>query len=432
MSLNRVSRQDNGTLAKVEPTPSGGLRISAFVTRTGIFEYDLPNGRKRREYRPDSEVFNPESLNTLSGAPLTNDHPPTPVNADNWKTYSIGHVSDYVTREGEHVSTRINVLDSAAIKDVAEERLKELSAGYSCELDETPGTAPDGSEYDAVQRQIKYNHVAIGPAGWGRAGNTVALRLDSNLNQIPSNGDSDMTTKRNDAESAEQNKTDELPEDAVANLQAAIDEVRAMVEELKAQVEDKPAEEKPADESAEEKSDEESEEEKSDESDTEEKQDSSTKEMVIAALEKLGDDFDADDLWTLVDEIKSEKIGAAVESAASENKEDEPDEEKRMDARVNELVELREKARSILGPKFTLDGKSPTEIRKAVIGKVMPKVRLDGKSDDYLAGQFAAACELVERKQDTPAPTVREDGDSDPYKTYESNLSNAWKGKAKK
>ncbi len=42
-----------------------------------------------------------------------------------------------------------------------------------------PGTHR-GERYDAVQTSIRYNHVALGPKDWGRAGSEASLRLDDN------------------------------------------------------------------------------------------------------------------------------------------------------------------------------------------------------------------------------------------------------------
>lgn len=53
---------------------------------------------------------------------------------------------------------------------------RELSCGYTVTLDETPGEW-QGQKYDAVQRQIKYNHIAIVKAG--RAGPHARLNMDS-------------------------------------------------------------------------------------------------------------------------------------------------------------------------------------------------------------------------------------------------------------
>jgi hypothetical protein len=59
---------------------------------------------------------------------------------------------------------------------------KEISLGYTCQLDPTPGIFK-GQAYDAVQKNIEINHVALGPKGWGRAGADCAIRNDSKLIQ---------------------------------------------------------------------------------------------------------------------------------------------------------------------------------------------------------------------------------------------------------
>jgi hypothetical protein len=51
---------------------------------------------------------------------------------------------------------------------------RELSLGYKVDLEETPGVW-NGQEYDAIQRNIRVNHLAIVPRG--RAGN-ARLNLD--------------------------------------------------------------------------------------------------------------------------------------------------------------------------------------------------------------------------------------------------------------
>jgi hypothetical protein len=64
------------------------------------------------------------------------------------------------------------VSDEAAIKDI-EAGKRELSAGYTCELDFTPGKTATGDAYDAVQKNIRLNHVAI--VSRGRAGSKVRI-----------------------------------------------------------------------------------------------------------------------------------------------------------------------------------------------------------------------------------------------------------------
>lgn len=57
-----------------------------------------------------------------------------------------------------------------------EQGKKELSVGYEVELDMTSGITEDGEPYDAIQRNIKPNHLAI--VVKGRAGN-ARLNMDA-------------------------------------------------------------------------------------------------------------------------------------------------------------------------------------------------------------------------------------------------------------
>lgn len=149
-----------------------------------MFPYTLPDGSTRREYRPAEEVFADDSLSTLAHAPVTDLHPERegvriPVTPENYKDLSVGHVAENVRPMADHVSASLLVQDQDMILKIENGMRRECSAGYSCTLDQTPGVTNQGEVYDAIQRNIRYNHVALGPDGWGRAGSTVALRLDS-------------------------------------------------------------------------------------------------------------------------------------------------------------------------------------------------------------------------------------------------------------
>jgi hypothetical protein len=53
---------------------------------------------------------------------------------------------------------------------------RELSLGYECDIEDAPGVTVTGERYDCIQKNIRYNHLAI--VKKGRAGN-ARLRLDS-------------------------------------------------------------------------------------------------------------------------------------------------------------------------------------------------------------------------------------------------------------
>ena len=175
-------REDrDGAIQKWSATPQGGVCIMAAVTRVGVLTYRFKDGTTRRELRHPDEVLKEDSLRTLRLAPVTDMHPPpgTAVTPLNWKALAVGVVSEAIAVEaGTHVVAPLVIQDAATIQLVDKGERRECSCGYHADLDETPGEY-EGEKYDAIQKNIRYNHVAIGPAGWGRAGPSVALRLDS-------------------------------------------------------------------------------------------------------------------------------------------------------------------------------------------------------------------------------------------------------------
>lgn len=159
-------------------TPTGGLRVPASLTRTGVLTYRNQDGTTRREYRPADEVFKADSLQSLEDAPVTDLHPAKMVDGANHRELSRGHVRDG-RKDGKFVAATVLVQDADLVAKVERRDRVEVSCGYRCRFDATPGVTPEGERYDGVQRDIVYNHVALLPAGTGRAGREVALRLDA-------------------------------------------------------------------------------------------------------------------------------------------------------------------------------------------------------------------------------------------------------------
>lgn len=170
-----VSRYDIGTLKAPQKTPQGFLRVDAYLTRTGIFEYRDNSGGIRRELRLDNEVFDGSALDSFSMAPVTDDHPPEMLTVDNARDYTRGHLSEAVKRDGNFVRSSMLITDAALIAKM-ESGKKQISCGYVCDLDMTPGEYR-GQKYDAIQRNIRGNHVAVVDSG--RAGPDVCVRMDS-------------------------------------------------------------------------------------------------------------------------------------------------------------------------------------------------------------------------------------------------------------
>ncbi|MBB3234430.1 DUF2213 domain-containing protein [Phyllobacterium endophyticum] len=168
---------DAVTVAGTRRRDDGYLVADARIARTGIQNYHgsevgKPDMALVRVYRPGSEVFSDETLRSAAHRPVTNDHPDEHVTSKNWKDYAVGQTGDEVTGEGIFIRVPLMVSDESAISDI-EAGKQELSAGYTCDLDWTAGTTPTGEAYDAIQKNIRLNHVAI--VQQGRAGNEVRI-----------------------------------------------------------------------------------------------------------------------------------------------------------------------------------------------------------------------------------------------------------------
>ena len=153
-------------------TADGYLTFEANFARTGIQEYlaselGMVGDGIKRVYRPAESVFDASSVRTFSSRPITLQHPPELVTPDNVKDYAVGWTGTKITRNGDMVRGSGIVTDRTAIDAIKSGQARQLSMGYTLKLDATPGTAPDGTAYDAIQRDLRMNHLAIVPRARG-------------------------------------------------------------------------------------------------------------------------------------------------------------------------------------------------------------------------------------------------------------------------
>jgi uncharacterized protein len=189
-TMKRVQRFDIARLDKVELTPEGFVESPVRATRVGVFLYKDATGKPFRELRLPDEVFNPDSMATLAMKPITNEHPSELVTVDNIKDVQVGYTGENVKADGQflHIDRAV-FTDKKTIDDINKGK-REVSCGYELELDFSGGfwngqnvnQDGDGEQFDAIQRNIRYNHLAL--VSRGRAGAAVRLRLDSEMNQI--------------------------------------------------------------------------------------------------------------------------------------------------------------------------------------------------------------------------------------------------------
>lgn len=164
---------DNMTL-----TPEGYLIcLNVPIARTGSQQYlrselGLLDGDTNSivdVMRTEAEVFAPATIASFEGKPVTDDHPPVSVTAENIVAYGNGHAQNIRRGTGEESDLLLAdlVINAPKLIQEIQNGRREISCGYDCEYMQDE----QGRLY---QSSIRGNHVAVVPAG--RAGHRVAIK----------------------------------------------------------------------------------------------------------------------------------------------------------------------------------------------------------------------------------------------------------------
>lgn len=109
---------------------------------------------------------------TFNNLPLLRRH--VQVSADTpMKDDVVGSIGSDVSFEAPYLMASLCIWDAEAIAAVEARVLDELSSAYRYDADMTPGTSPDGEQYDGRMTNIRGNHLALVEVG--RAGPDVVV-----------------------------------------------------------------------------------------------------------------------------------------------------------------------------------------------------------------------------------------------------------------
>ena len=322
----RVIHLDASSLNKARKSPIGGAIIPAVFSRVGVFKYVQPDGSVIREYRPPDEVLDAESVESLKGVPVTFQHPEgTMVTPENFRDYARGFVHrDTLAANASEIKGDVQIDDAELLTEV-DAGLRQISPGYFCETDVTPGVSPEGEPFDVVQRKIRYNHVAL--VKKGRQGDAVSLRLDSAGDCVTLDASQGVLGGTTHSHASEGLTVDEIEiefEGKVYRVKNTGDAARLSGALVGAKA-------------------------RRDAIEGENKALEAKYKAEIKALEA--------------------KLSAALRYDASD-------------------AEIMAKASAVLGADFKPEGKTAEEIKAAVVAAKFPSITLEGKSPEYVAGLF--------------------------------------------
>jgi hypothetical protein len=154
------------------------------LSKVGVFPYlgssiRAPNPLQMyKVYRPAEELSKPETLNSLKLLPWINSHVML-AGHDNAPEGFVkpedkgieGVIGEQVFFANGTIYGNIKVFSSKLANEIRKGK-EDLSCGYRCRYDWTPGVFK-GQPYDCVQRDIRFNHLALVPTG--RMGDDVSV-----------------------------------------------------------------------------------------------------------------------------------------------------------------------------------------------------------------------------------------------------------------
>ena len=153
------------------------------LSKVGVFEYlgssiSAPEpDRIYRVYRPESELSDPACVESFKLLPWVVEHDMLGEGEIPAERKGIeGIIGQDVFYQDGYLRGNIKVF-SDRLAELIETGMKELSLGYKCTYEFTPGKF-DGQQYDAIQRDIRGNHLAT--VEEGRMGKEVSV-LDHSI-----------------------------------------------------------------------------------------------------------------------------------------------------------------------------------------------------------------------------------------------------------
>jgi hypothetical protein len=163
--INGWAEIKGNPISKVGVFPYSGAQISA----------DLEPDKIYYVYRPEEELNNPDTLASFRLLPWTDEHAMLGREDEGMLPAEQkgihGVIGEDVFFEDGYLKGNIKVF-SDRLADMIEDGKRELSIGYRCEYDIESGMF-NGVPYDAIQRNIRGNHLAL--VDEGRSGSDVAV-----------------------------------------------------------------------------------------------------------------------------------------------------------------------------------------------------------------------------------------------------------------
>jgi hypothetical protein len=170
----------------------GILSVPAVLAKQMVYNYDGFKVLKPADELKAASLF-------ANGIPVTREHPDSGIVTD--RSEVLGFLRNPVV-ENNMLKGILDITDRDLIADVKERKLTEVSTGFFTDLDRSDSGEFEGEHYDATQKNIFLNHVAVVESG--RCGIEEGCGIGLDAKKVP------------------------LPQELVDLIKAAIERAKAM------------------------------------------------------------------------------------------------------------------------------------------------------------------------------------------------------------
>ena len=160
---------------------TGFIRMEVRASRIGVMPYKDPFAKKPHyELKLPSELFSMSTMDSFRDLPVTDEHPKEMfVTPENSKKQMVGFTNNYAWVENSYyLSSRFVVTDAPIIKRIYDKfeqgETQQVSCGYLADIEEKEGFW-NGLPFSRIQRNIRFNHLAL--VRIGRGGDDVEVVL---------------------------------------------------------------------------------------------------------------------------------------------------------------------------------------------------------------------------------------------------------------
>ena len=326
----------------------GSISAQSIITSIGVFPYRRPNGKIEYELRTPEVVSKVDFLDTLKNMPIFVNHfvdPDGHLSKDQAKldALTVGRTNDNIVCDNVYVSAGLTI-DRADGIEAINKGIRSLSVGYTCELLDEAGVWC-GVPYTKVQTNLRAQHLALVPIG--RQGDQAQIRLDEMDAEL-------VTDATVVADNKEPNRGKEMPDNMKTVKIDSVDysaEAAVIVALNGAQT----------------------------------KLDTAQKDLEATIAAKSTIEAERDSLKARLDvsdaKVKELELARVDEAMIAK--------------RVADRVALLESAKKA-EVEVKMD-EADLDIKKAVVMKVYPDVKLDGRDEAYINARFDCAIEDVEK-----------------------------------